>query len=58
MTHLVAQVYLFAFVLFFFKMGLHYVALAVLDLTLQTRLAWNSQRSTGFCILSAEIKGI
>ena len=38
--------------------SLHYVVLAVLELTLKTRLALNSQESTCPCLLSAGIKGI
>ena len=34
------------------------VAMAVLELAMQTRLAWNSQRSTCLCFPSAEIKGV
>lgn len=45
------------FVLFFPEAGLLCVTLeSVLELTLQTRLVSNSQRSTCFCLLSAGIK--
>ena len=42
----------------FFETGSHYVALVVLELTTQTSLASNSQRSTCLCLLSTEIKGM
>ena len=40
------------------EMGSYYVALAVLELTLYTRLATNSQRSTCLCLPSAGIKAV
>lgn len=43
--------------LYTFKIGsLYYVGLAVLELTMQTRLELNSQRSTCLSLLSTEIK--
>lgn len=44
----------FIFLFFFFPC----VALPVLELALQSRLASNSQRSTSLCLLSTGIKGI
>jgi hypothetical protein len=40
------------------KTDFPYVALAVLELTLKTRLASHSQRSACLCLLSDEIKGV
>lgn len=37
-----------------FKTGLYYIALAVLELVLQTRLALRSHRSTCLCLPSAD----
>lgn len=45
--------------LYTFKIGsLYYVGLAVLELTMQTKLASNSQRSTYLYLLGAGIKGM
>ena len=47
------------FVLFFGDtVSLWLTALAVLELLLQIRLAFNSQSSTCLCLLSARIKGV
>ena len=43
---------------FFFRTGFFCVALVVLELTLQTMLASNSQRSAYFCLLSDGTKGV
>jgi hypothetical protein len=51
----------FMFVLFYFVLfetGSFYTVLAVLELTLHTRVALNSQSSIILCILSIGIKGI
>ena len=42
----------------FLRQGFSVALKAVLELTLQTRLALNSQRSTCLCLLSAGIKGM
>ena len=44
--------------LLFFETESHYVALAVLELTMLTRLACNSQRSACFCLPSAGVKAV
>ena len=44
------------FIFVFFERGSYILALAVLELTLQTRLALNSQRSAYLCLPSARIK--
>ena len=44
-------------VFFYFGTGPDYVALAVLELTIQTWLAANSQKFSYICFPSAEIKG-
>jgi hypothetical protein len=49
---------LFWFDFCFFGTRLLCVALAVLELALQSRLASNSQRSSCLCLLSARIKGV
>ena len=51
---------LFCFVLFrfVFEAGFYYVALAVLELSLQTRLASNLQGFACRCLPSAGIKGM
>ena len=51
-----ALCYVFVFCFLFSKTGLLSVALAVLELTLQTKLASNSQRSCCLCLPSAGIK--
>jgi hypothetical protein len=43
---------------FCFEAGSHLVALASLELTIETRLVLSSQRSACFCALSAGIKSI
>ena len=43
---------------FAFETGFFYIALAVLEPTLQTRIALNSQKSTCLCLLRAAIKGL
>lgn len=49
----------FLFFLFiFFMRESYYIALAVLELTMQTRLASHSQRSSLFCLQSARMKGM
>ena len=50
--------YFWVFCLFVFETGLHCIALGVLELTLWTRVALNSQRSTCLCLLSVVIKGV
>ena len=42
----------------FYETGSHYVGLAVLELTMQTRLASNSLRSACLCLPSAGIKDV
>jgi hypothetical protein len=49
---------LFCFVLFCFETGFLCVALIVLELALQTRLASNSQNFACLCIPSTGIKGM
>jgi hypothetical protein len=44
--------------LFVFETGLLCIALDVLELSVRTRVASNSQRSTSFCLLRAVIKGV
>jgi hypothetical protein len=46
--------------LLLFETGSPYIALAVLELTMHTRLAWNSQRSVSLCfhLPSAGIEGV
>ena len=47
------------FISLFFETGSHYVALATLEITMQTPQALNSQRSSGLSLSpSAEIKGM
>lgn len=46
------------FLLLFFKAGVLCVFLVALELTLNIRLALNSERSTCLCLPSAVVKGI
>lgn len=41
-----------------FETGSFYLALAYLEVTMQTKLASNSQRSPCLCVQNAKIKGI
>ena len=50
--------FFFSLVFVFLETEFLYVALAVLEPTLQNRLAWNSEISALFCLLSAGIKGV
>ena len=48
----------FFFFPFFCETGSHYLVLLVLELAMQTKLAWNSEGSTCLCTLSIEIKHV
>ena len=48
--------FVFCFVLFCFETGSLYIALAVLELSMYARLAYNSQVSVCLCFPSAGIK--
>lgn len=46
------------FLFYFFETGSYYVALASLELTIQTRMALNEQRSTCLCLPNADVTGM
>ena len=53
-----AMLYLLLFLVYFLRQGFSVALECVLELTLQTRLASNSQRSACLCLPSAGIKGM